>query len=333
MKRRKLVLLVLLSLLMLSAAFILSVLFGPGFSAAESVRALLGHSDELSRSIVLELRLPRALLALSVGGSLALAGLLLQGLFQNPLAEPYTLGLSGGATLGVCLALVIRWTGIAADIAMPLFSFAGAFLAFLVLYFFALRRRDLPPVSILLAGVMISLFSSSLFMLFIALARPEDFTRAMFWTLGSLENPRPYLVWISVGVSAGALAVSLWLGDALNALQLGDEAALHLGIRVRHIRQLIVALCALIVGVSVAVAGVIGFVGLVVPQLTRRFFGSDHRKLLPLSFSAGALFLCLSDVLARTVAPPHELPVGVITGIAGGALLLFELFRSGAKHA
>ena len=279
-------------------------------------------------SILLDIRLPRIILGFAVGGALTLAGVILQGMFRNPLVEPYTLGISGGAALGVSLNIVFRLYkyGI---LTLPLFGFLGSLFIILMLYFLNLRRGIIRLQGLLLNGVMISFISSSLIMLIMSLSRAEDMHGIIFWTMGSLDEPN----WFIIKVTAAAVTI-LFIASYLfcldlNAFSLGEEEAAHLGIRVERSKRLLFVIASLLTGFSVSVAGMIGFVGLVVPHFIRMLIGSDHRILIPAAFLAGGAFLIFCDTLARTIITPMELPVGVITGILGGSTFIYAMAKRG----
>ncbi|OGW75197.1 MAG: iron ABC transporter permease, partial [Omnitrophica bacterium RBG_13_46_9] len=267
-------------------------------------------------SILFDIRLPRIILGFTIGGSLGLSGVILQGMFRNPLVEPYTLGISGGAALGVSLSIVSGLSGMSA-LNTPIFGFLGAVVIILLIYSLSMRRGILKMQGLLLTGVMISFISSSLIMLIMAVSRAEDLHGIIFWIMGSLEEPNWFLIKVAVLVSLSSLFVSYLFCHDLNALSLGEEEALHLGINIEKTKRLLFLIASLLIGYSVSVAGIIGFVGLVVPHFIRMFAGSDHRILLIGSFLTGGCFLIFSDTVARTVIAPMELPVGVITGVLG----------------
>ena len=251
----------------------------------------------------------------------------MQGMFRNPLVEPYTLGISGGAALGVCLNIVFHLHRIFGVLTLPMSGFLGAILVIILVYSLSRRKGILKIQGLLLTGVMISFISSSLIMLIMAVSRTEDLHGIVFWIMGSLEEPNWVLIKLAVGVSVFGLVVSYLFCLDLNALSLGEEEALHLGVNIEKTKRLLFIIASLVTGCSVSIAGIIGFVGLVVPHFVRMFIGSDHRILLISSFLCGAAFLILCDTLARTIISPLELPVGVITGILGGSLFVYALIR------
>ncbi|MBU1262224.1 iron ABC transporter permease [bacterium] len=274
-------------------------------------------------SILFDIRLPRIILGLAIGGGLSLAGVILQGLFRNPLVEPYTLGISGGAALGVALSVVLGWHSTLGLLILPISGFSGAIIVIIILYILSMRRGRMKIEGLLLIGVMISFISSSLIMLIMSVSRVETFQQIIFWMMGCLEESNWSLIRLAVCISFLGLLISLFFAIPLNALSLGEEEALHLGVDIEKTKRILFLLASLLTGFSVSVVGVIGFVGLVIPHLLRLFVGQDHRILLIASFLVGGSFLILCDTLARTIISPLELPVGVITGIFGGSLFVY----------
>lgn len=310
----------------LAGACFLSLCVGSADIPVKSIPGLLfSDRESIQSSILFDIRLPRLLLGIVVGGALSLAGTLLQGMFRNPLVEPYTLGISGGASLGVCLNILFKWDHVIGVIAYPISGFAGAAGVIMVVYYLSLNTGNLKTNNMLLTGVMISFVASSLVMLLMAVSRSEDIHTIVLWIMGSLDVTDMTLVQIvSAGVLAG-LVISFFFCLDLNALALGEEEAASLGINVERTKKWLFILASLLTGLSVSVAGIIGFVGLIVPHTMRIITGTDHRLLLISSFLAGATFLVLCDVAARTVIAPLELPVGVITGIIGGTIFIYVL--------
>ncbi len=322
--RTLLTLLILLGLLFI--ACLLALVTGSAdIPPADILGILTGGQDSVQQSIILGIRLPRLLLGLAVGGSLSLAGTLLQGMFRNPLVEPYTLGISGGASLGVCLNIIFKWYRVMGVIAYPLSGFMGALLVILLVYMLSANAGTLKTNSMLLTGVMISFVSSSLVMLLMALSQSEDIHSIVFWIMGSLDVPNTSLIAIAVMGALLGLLLSYFFCLDLNALALGEEEAFYLGVNVNRTKKWLFVIASLLTGLSVSVAGIIGFVGLIVPHFMRMITGADHRILLLSAFLAGASFLVLCDVIARTVIAPMELPVGVITGIIGGIIFIYAL--------
>jgi iron complex transport system permease protein len=308
---------------LVTGALFLSVITGP---VAISVRDLI-NPDQKTFTIIYSIRLPRIVLALSAGASLSLAGVILQALFRNPLVEPYTLGLSGGASLGVALNLLAGLNQTIGSLSFPLTGFGGAFMVILFLYAVSLKRGMMRLQGLLLTGVMISFISSSLIMLIMALSRIEDLQGIIYWMMGSLDETVWPLIGISVFISLSSLLYLIFNSLSLNALMLGDEEAYHLGINVDALKKRLFFLACMLTGITVSITGIIGFVGLVVPHIVRSLSGPDHRFLIPGSFLAGGCFLLLADTVARTIISPVELPVGVVTGITGGGLFIYILLK------
>lgn len=312
----------------LACACVLSLCVGSaGIPITKIPSIILQGKGTIEHTILFDVRLPRILLGLAVGGALSLAGVMLQGMFRNPLVEPYTLGISGGAALGVCLSIVLRLGARFGVWSLPVSGFLGAGTAILSVYFLSTRKYVLNIRDLLLTGVMISFICSSLVMLLMAVSRVEDLHGIIFWIMGSLEEPNPLLIRLAIVVSFSSLGISYFFCLDLNALSLGEEEAVHLGVNVESTKRLLFLLASVVTGLSVSVAGVIGFVGLVVPHFMRLFLGSDHRILLAASFLCGGAFLVFCDTLARTIIAPMELPVGVITGILGGILFVYALSK------
>ncbi len=328
----------LISLLLLAAALLLSVAVGSVFISPAAMwdlakAALTGRESMLPqadtyRVILGSLRLPRTLLVAFTGAALATSGGAYQGLFRNPLADPYMIGVASGAGLGAVLAITAQWTrnGVGM-LAVPLAAFAGALLAVGIVYQLARVGRTLPTTTLILAGVAVSSFCTALSS-FLMLNSTGELRRALVWQLGgsTLSGWGPVIAALPY-LAVGCL-VLLANGHALNVLQFGDEQAKQLGLPVERVRGIIVLAATLTTAAAVAFSGVIGFVGLVVPHLVRMIWGGDYRRLLPLSIVCGATFLLIADVLARTLMAPQELPVGVITSLAGAPFFLWVLRRN-----
>jgi iron complex transport system permease protein len=280
-------------------------------------------------AILFEVRLPRILLGLAVGGGLAVAGVVLQGMFRNPLVEPYTLGISGGAALGVALNMVVGASTGFGLFSLPASGFLGAAGVMTVVYLLSAGGGQIKLSRLLLIGVMVSFIAASLIMLIMAMTKVQDLHGIIFWIMGSLQEPNTSLIWAILFISLGGLIVSLFFAVDLNALSLGEEEAFHLGVEVERLKKILFLLASFITGCCVSVTGIIGFVGLVVHHGMRLLVGGDHRILVVTSYLAGAIFLILCDTLARVLLAPTELPVGVITGLVGGGLFIYALSRRG----
>lgn len=309
-------------------AGILALSIGPaGIPAEKIIPIILKGGGSIEQSILINIRLPRILLAFAIGGSLSLAGVILQGVFRNALVEPYTLGISAGAGLLVCLNIALGLSEKSGILSLPVSGFIGALLIIVFIYILTAGRKTFKIQNILLTGVMLSFICSSLIMLIMAVSRSEDLHGIIFWIMGSLEEPGWALIYGMFLVSILGLFISYMFCFDLNALSLGEEEAAHLGINIERSKKLLFILACLLTGFSVSIAGIIGFAGLVVPHLVRMLIGRDHRVLLIASFLSGSAFLILSDTLARTIISPMELPVGVITGIIGGSFFVYALGR------
>ncbi len=317
-------------LFFLLAVGLFSLAVGSTGLSLREVFLSFSRKGSVAHSIVFQLRLPRILLGFAVGGGLSLAGVILQGLFRNPLVEPYTLGISGGAALGVSLGMLLGLPRSMGLVALPLLGFLGAVVVIGLVYVLSTRKGVMRIQGLLLTGVMVSFISSSLIMLIMAVSRLEDLHSIVFWIMGFLGETDWWMVTLMGGVSLVALVLSYFFALDLNALALGEEEARHLGVEVEKSKRLLFLLASVVTGLCVSAAGIIGFVGLVVPHFVRMVVGRDHRILLVASFLCGAAFLVLCDTVARVAVAPMELPVGVITGIVGGVLFIYALTRNEA---
>lgn len=316
-------------IVMLIASVFLSLSIGEmKLGVSDIFRVLREGNGSMEYTILSQIRIPRVLLGIAVGGALSLSGILLQGVYRNPLVEPYTLGISGGASLGVAFAIVFGLHQLIGSFVLPVAGFAGSFLMIFLVYTISSRSGRINIQSMLLTGVMISFIASSSMMLLMATTSSENLHGIVFWIMGSLDEPDMSLIYITLIMAIVSLAASYLFVQPLNALRLGEEKAKHLGINTDTTIKLLFLLASLLAGVCVAVAGVIGFVGLIIPHLMRMLVGSDYRILLVSSFLSGSIFLVLSDVIARTIISPNELPIGVITGIVGGIVFLVMMSKS-----
>jgi iron complex transport system permease protein len=314
-------------------AFLLSIRLGAEpLTTAEVLAALRGDGDVNVRLIVRELRAPRAMMAILVGGGLSLSGAVFQALLRNPLAEPYILGISGGAAMGAVSALAL---GLAASLswALPSAAFAGALLAILlVLKVASAADRRVDVRVLLLAGVVVGAFFTACMSFVLSISDARTVRSAVLWMMGSLASSDWSTVWMVALYSLPAALVLVGLARPLNLLAIGEETAGHLGANVERVKRVAYVLASLLTAAGVAATGIIGFVGLVVPHSVRLSVGADYRVLLPLSFLTGALFLTLADIVARTVLSPAEVPIGVITAFVGVPLFLLLLRRSVADR-
>jgi iron complex transport system permease protein len=324
---RRLGLLLLLGVALL--AFATSIAVGSVRLPMDTVLlTLFGKGSGLERVIVLDLRLPRSLLAALTGGSLAISGATFQALLRNPLAEPYVLGISGGAAVGAVGAIVLG-LGTTAPALIPFAALIGAALAILLVLRIALRASTgLDSRVLLLAGVIAGAFFNAVILLLFTYADLESLRDAFFWIMGSLARVSwRETNWMAL-YAIPASIILIALARPFNLLAAGDETALYLGIPVTRMKTFAYLVGSFLVAVSVAACGIIGFVGLVVPHAVRLAWGGEHRFLLPASFLAGAAFLLIADTAARTVVAPAELPVGVLTALIGVPIFLVLLRRS-----
>jgi iron complex transport system permease protein len=286
----------------------------------------LWSADAPASAIVRELRVPRVLLAFLVGGSLAVCGAALQAMIRNPLAEPYLLGLSGGAGLGAVMALASRAAG---PWAVPVAAFVGSLAAVGLVYRLSLvAGRRLDPRVLLLSGVVVGAFAGALMSAIIVLSDAPTVRNAFLWLLGGFGAASWQALAVFAAYALLPLAALGLSARALDLVALGEEPAHHLGADVDRVRRLVYLCTALLTAASVAACGIIGFVGLVVPHAVRTLARPLHRTLLPLVFVGGGSFLVLADVVARTVARPLELPVGVVTALVGVPIFAILLRRS-----
>ena len=284
-------------------------------------------SEGSARTIFFQLRLPRVLLAGVVGGALAIAGAALQPALRNPLASPDIIGVSGGAALAAVAALAFLPASPLGAATVPLFAFAGAAGASALVYRLSLVNGRLEPYTQVLVGVIFNTFSASVILLISAVVDLVRSNSIVFWLMGGIAvHPYPVLAFVTVLVVVGVLLL-LREARAVDLLALGDESAEHLGVDVARSRRRVFAASSLLVGAVVSLSGIVTFVGLIVPHLLRRVFGTDSRLLLPASFFAGAAFLMGCDALARWCVAPRELPVGAITAMTGGPFFIYLLRR------
>jgi iron complex transport system permease protein len=321
----------------LLAAFLLSSALGsvtipPGdlfkVLAGAVSRHVLDDRLETFSTILFQLRFPRTILIALTGAALSISGSAYQGLFRNPLADPYLIGVASGAGLGAVLAMSLQITGqLSGLFIVPLAAFLSAILTVWLVVGMARSGGTLPTTNLILAGVATSSFTAAATS-FLMLFSTEEFRRALVWLLGgaTMSGWQPVIVilpYLAVG-----MGILLTMGHSLNVMQFGDEQARQLGLPVDRVRKIIIGAASLTTAAAVSFSGIIGFVGLIVPHLVRMLWGSDYRKILPLSMLSGAVILLLADVLARLILPPQEIPVGIITALAGAPFFLWVLRRT-----
>lgn len=335
-----------IAILILLAALLLSVAVGsvpipPGTLLALLLKHLPGgwagglslpsawlDNLDTAEVILVQLRLPRTVLVALTGAALSGSGAAYQGLFRNPLADPYLIGVASGAGLGAVAAMSLRWTNTFVGLlAVPLAAFLAALLTVLVVYSLARVGRTVPTTNLILAGVAVSSFATAL-TTYLMLRSEGEVRRALAWMMGGGSISGWNAVLAALPYVAVGLGVLLTMGHPLNLLQFGDEQAAQLGLPVERVRVIIVVAASLATAAAVAFSGLIGFLGLVVPHVVRLLTGADHRRLLPLSILGGAALLLAADVLARILLSPQELPVGIITSLAGAPFFLWILRRA-----
>jgi iron complex transport system permease protein len=315
------------TLLILVITLILSIAIGSVFiPPAELWRVISGaSSSETFRTILWNIRLPRTALIALVGAALAGSGAAYQGLFRNPLADPYLIGVASGAGLGAIIAMSIRWPYTPLGLlAVPLAAFITSLLTVYVVYAIAHIGRSVPITNLILAGVAVSSFAVSLTS-FLMLRSTGEVRRAIGWLLGGVSLVGWDATLALIPYLAIGLIMLVFTGYALNLLQFGDDQATQMGLNVRRAKLIIIVAASLVTAAAVSFAGIIGFVGLIVPHIVRIWWGVDYRRLIPLSIIGGASVLLIADVLARIVIRPEELPVGIVTALAGAPFFLWVL--------
>jgi iron complex transport system permease protein len=327
-----------LSLALLLAALVLSVAIGPVNIPPGTIWSILttrteggtpmGDEAGMSSTIVLDIRLPHAVLIVLTGAALAGSGAGYQGLFRNPLADPYLIGVASGAGLGAVIAMSIRWPeDLSALFVVPAAAFIGAAVTVMIVYSLARIGRSVPTTTLILAGVAISSFATALTS-FLMLRSNEQLRRATGWLLGgSLMGGWQPVIALLPYVIVG-LAALIAAGHALNVLQFGEEQASQMGLPAERVKFWLVLAASLTTASAVAFSGIIGFIGLIVPHVVRLLWGADYRRLLPLSIVSGGTVLLIADLLARTVLAPQVLPIGVVTALAGAPFFLWVLRRA-----
>ncbi|KRB61845.1 iron ABC transporter [Rhizobium sp. Root708] len=339
--------LALLMIVLLFVGAILSLLFSVTTGASDAsfldvVINVTGSGDALNardRIIIFDIRMPRAILGFLVGGSLAVSGAIMQGLFRNPLADPGLVGVSSGAGFGAVVMIVLGGS-IAAPLftllgiyALPIAAFAGGLVTTMLLYRIATSNGQTSVATMLLAGIALGSLAGALTGVLIYMANDQQLRDLTFWGMGSLAGA----TWAKIAAAGPIILLSFaimpFMARGLNAITLGEAAAFHMGVPVQRLKNIAIVAVAASTGASVAVSGGIGFVGIVVPHVLRMVIGPDHRFLLPASALLGGSLLIFADVLARTLVAPAELPIGIITAAVGGPFFLWILLRQRARLA
>ena len=278
--------------------------------------------------IFVRIRVPRVCLAVIVGAALACAGAVFQGMLRNPLADPYILGVSSGAGLGAMVAIVLGLgTGFLGLSSQSVLAFCGAMGAVWLVWLVGRFAGGGQITPLLLAGVVVNAFFSAIIMFITAVARSQDVLASVLWLMGNMTEQSAIVLWLGATLIATGIIVLVRLTPQMNAISFGEDEAIALGVNTHRVRFVSFAVAAFITAVAVSLSGLIGFVGLIVPHAVRLVFGPDHRQLLPMSCVVGAAFLLAADTIARVIVAPAQLPVGVVTAIAGGPFFLFLLCR------
>lgn len=330
--------------LLFSAILLVCIVLAGSLGAVKvPVMRLIGIGEPLEREkqaillqILLEVRLPRVLLAAVLGGALTVAGVVFQALLRNPLADPYVLGVSGGASIGGVLALLLglgAGAGVAGQIGVPGFAFLGALCSLVLIERVASVRGRFTVHTILLTGVIFNAFCAALIYFIQSIASLEQLHAIVFYLMGKIPDDFSYLHTGGIAVAALLIATALFAtAREYNVLSLGEEGAQQVGVDVDRLKHRTFVLGSILTGLAVSVAGLIGFVGLVVPHLLRLLMGPDHRLLIPAGFLGGAAFLVIADLIARSLVAPNEIPVGVVTALVGGPFFLYLLRRKGSDY-
>jgi iron complex transport system permease protein len=299
------------------------------------INVLIGRTNVISTEygmVVINIRLPRILLSIFVGAALAVAGTSFQALLRNPLADPYVLGVSSGASVGAILALIIEnhlsLSPELAGLVTPVGAFLGAALTIAAVFLLGRRDGQIEGSTLLLGGIITASFLSAIINFLMSTLAGSNLRGASYWLMGDLSTPQPrsllYLLGIGFVVAAGVIYTT---ASDLNLLLAGEKEAMHLGVDVRRVRIVVYLAASILTGLAVSVSGTIGYVGLLVPHVMRLLFGSDHRMLIPAAALGGAIGLVIADTVARTIVAPSELPVGAVTAIAGAPLFIYLLRR------
>lgn len=297
----------------------------PFFSSLFTLQSVKRSTE----TIIMQIRLPRVVLAILVGSALSTAGVVYQALFRNPMADPYIIGVSSGGALGAAVAFMIgiNMSGWGVS-AVPVFAFVGSALTAFVVYQLARRGSKIPVASLLLSGLAFGAFINAI-LSFLLIVKGEDLHRIFFWLLGGFSARNWSHVKMCLPFICLGLFFSIAVAKDLNIALLGDERAQHLGLEVERLKKVIFLFTSMLVAAAVSVSGLIGFVGLMTPHILRLIIGPDHRYLVPASALGGGLFLLLADLFARTILAPTEIPVGIVTAFFGVPFFIFLLKRKG----
>lgn len=319
---------------LLLLAVLLSLSLGPvRIGLREFINIIFFQTGEGTHAtILLKIRLPRVLNAAIVGGALAVSGAVFQALLRNPLADPYILGISGGSAFGAVIAIVLGLDIVFGGFSLlPLFAFLGGVVSIYMIYSIARSRGKISIYSLLLIGVIFNAFFAALIMFITSLVDFNKLGDIVFWLMGRVTSPSFLVLGIIAFCVTGGGLLLFFRSREFNLICLGEESASQMGVDLEKTKRLTFFAASLLTGAAVSIAGLIGFVGLIIPHAVRIVIGSDHRLLIPASFLSGAIFLVLADTLARNLIAPTEIPVGVITAICGGPFFLWLLKRNEKK--
>ena len=318
----------LFSLILLFIMFLLSLMIGSTpIPIRSTIDSLFSFDGELTRFsvIIRQIRLPRVILSFLVGSGLAVAGAVFQGIIRNPMVDPYIVGISAGAGTAATIAIIFNMTwSLFYFNTIPLFAFLGAIITVIIVYNISKVGNKIPVMNFLLAGVAIGFILDAI-RSFLMVTGTNDMQQVVFWLMGSLAGTN----WRDIRIVLpyyfiGLLPILLYIKD-LNIILLGEDNAQSLGVEVEKVKKILITSATLITAAVVSVSGSIGFIGLVMPHMARMLIGPDHRKLIPFAAILGGIFLMVSDMLARSLMPPLEIPVGIITAIAGGPYFIYLL--------
>lgn len=318
----KFVLMILLLALSLFLVCVLALVVGPTSISFGDLASVLFSSkpDSIATQIIFDIRLPRILFAIAVGGGLSIAGAVFQAMLMNPLAEPYILGISSGGTFGAVLSFLLGLSFIGTQT----FAFGGAILVMLLVFVLGKRFGELEPNQLLLSGVMIGAFFSAGILLMMTLLN-DSLRTAVFWLIGNLSLAEKGNLVFVLPLTLSVVIILVLLSNKFNIMSMGSDTAKQLGLDVSRLKNFTYVLVSLMIGTIVSVSGIIGFVGLLIPHICRMIFGTDNRIVFPASFFIGAAYLTFADTLARTIAAPVELPVGAITALIGAPVFIYLL--------
>lgn len=286
------------------------------------------YISDTSETIILNIRIPRVLIAVVIGAALASVGTVFQGVFKNPMADPYVIGISSGAALGAGLVIIFGGSWIVYNISSTsIGAFIGAVTTTFVVYWISRVKKKAPVTILLLSGIAVGQFLTAV-LSFLMVIYTDDMSKIIYWTMGSFSGKSwEHLISIFIPLAICMIILNFFSRD-LNIMLLGEESAQNLGVDVEKNKVILLIICSLMISISVAVSGIIGFVGLIIPHIVRLIIGPDHRVLIPASMLVGGIFMTFADTLARTIISPTEIPVGIITALFGGPFFIYLLRRT-----